>query len=606
MCGDRREKEKDNIVKLDKESVVVILAAVLFLIGWWYFTSYSKKDVPANAPLPAQSASVQAPAQEQKPSPAVKTPAKEAKAPAPVAVAKAAESAKVPAEKKFVIPDYPPLKLANELVSFTIDAPSGSVTGSEFFQYRDSIDKKKNVTFIPADPALRSFTAALPASWQLAKVEKFSAQKGSVTLQRLFMNGKDSLRITQIFTLAPASYSLKCVYSFVNAGESPVVLPELVLWNAGLPPLKYLAGDQVYNDPHHIEFCHASAKKLSSISPSSKEEKFRRNAVNTPVDWIGTSNKYFASLFFPGKPFDGGFKLARTEKPVPGNEEDHYFVPSIGGVYTNVTLPANTPCTFEVNCYTGPKSVEEIRKLPESAIGVLHLSYFSFMEFLARPLVVFLKYLKQWCGSYGIAIILLTIIVRVVFWPVTQKANNSMRKMQKIGPKVKELKEKYKENPQLMNQKMMELYRQEGVNPLGGCLPILLQIPVFLALYSALDASVELRHVSFLWAADLTKPDLVGPQFFFGYGIHPLILIMTALMVLQQKMTPSAGADPMQQKMMMFMPVIMLVMLYNLPSGLTLYWTVSQIFSILQMKYSQYTAKREEEKEAGSSASKPA
>ena len=104
-------------------------------------------------------------------------------------------------------------------------------------------------------------------------------------------------------------------------------------------------------------------------------------------------------------------------------------------------------------------------------------------------------------------------------------------------------------------------------------------------------------HVSFLWAADLTKPDLVGPPLLFGYGIHPLILIMTVLMVIQQKMTPST-MDPMQQKMMMAMPVIMLVMLYNLPSGLTLYWTVSQIFSILQMKYSQYIAKREDEKEA--------
>ena len=206
-------------------------------------------------------------------------------------------------------------------------------------------------------------------------------------------------------------------------------------------------------------------------------------------------------------------------------------------------------------------------------------------------------YLKGLSGSYGIAIILLTVIVRVVFWPVTQRANNSMRKMAKIQPKIKELREKYKERPQEMNAKMMELYREEKVNPVGGCLPILLQLPVFFALSSVLESAVELRHVSFLWAADLTKPDLVDPPLLFGYGIHPLILIMTVLMVIQQKMTPST-MDPMQQKMMMAMPVIMLVMLYNLPSGLTLYWTVSQIFSILQMKYSQYIAKREDEKEA--------
>ena len=566
----------------------MILVAVIFLAGWWYFTSYSKKDavenpqgllvptVPVKNTVPeAQKAPVQAPA--------------------PV------KAVKVEAQKV-----YPALTLRNDFVSFSIDPATGSVVKSVFFKYKHTSDKKKDVEFVPEDPSVRSFALALPAPWQLAKVEKYASNQESVTLQKLYTDGKNTIRITQIFSLAVASYSLKCVYSIVNLSSAPVVLSKLVLWNAGLPPLKYLAGDSLYNDPHNIEFCHASAKKLSSVSPSSKEEKFKKAAVSSPVDWIGTSNKYFASLMFPAKPFDGGFQLTRMAKPMPEDPEENYFVPSVGGVHNNVTLLANVPYTVEVSCYTGPKSVEEIKKLPETAIGVLHLSYFSFMEFLARPLVVFLKYLKELCGSYGVAIILLTIIVRVVFWPVTQKANNSMRKMQKVGPMVKELKEKYKDNPQLMNQKMMELYRKEGVNPLGGCLPILLQIPVFLALYSALDASVELRHVSFLWAADLTKPDLVGPQFLFGYGIHPLILIMTALMVWQQKMTPTTGADPMQQKMMMFMPIIMLVMLYNLPSGLTLYWTVSQIFSILQMKYTQYIAKREEEKEAKSSGSEPA
>ncbi|MBR2364585.1 MAG: membrane protein insertase YidC [Lentisphaeria bacterium] len=577
-------------MKFDKESVIVIAVAVLFLAGWWYFTSFSKKDAVAENNQGLLVSTV--PVADKVANPAVKTPE------VPAA------SVEVPAvETKEV---YPEQKLENELAAFYIDPASGSVVKSIFFQYKHSADKKKSVEFVPGDPAVRSFALVLPAPWKLAKVEKVNADKGAVTLQKIYSDGKNLIRLTQIFSLAPSSYSLKCVYSLVNLSASPVVLSRLVLWNAGLPPLKYLAGDTLYNDPHNIEFCHASAKKLTSVSPSSKEEKFKKAAVSSPVDWIGTSNKYFASLFFPVKPFDGGFLLTRVAKPMPEDPEENYFVPSVGGVYNNVTLLANVPYSLEASCYTGPKSVEEIKKLPESAIGVLHLSYFSFMEFLARPLVVFLKYLKEWCGSYGIAIILLTIIVRVVFWPVTQKANNSMRKMQKVGPMVKELKEKYKDNPQLMNQKMMELYRKEGVNPLGGCLPILLQIPVFLALYSALDASVELRHVSFLWATDLTKPDLVGPRFLFGYGIHPLILIMTALMVWQQKMTPSTGADPMQQKMMMFMPIIMLVMLYNLPSGLTLYWTVSQIFSILQMKYTQYIAKREEEKEAASSTSKPA
>ena len=152
--------------------------------------------------------------------------------------------------------------------------------------------------------------------------------------------------------------------------------------------------------------------------------------------------------------------------------------------------------------------------------------------------------------------------------------------------------------------RMMELYRTEKVNPLGGCLPMLLQLPIFFALYSVFDSAVELRHVSFLWAKDLAQPDQVGPVLHllgFDLAIHPWIIMMTILMVVQQKMTPSQ-ADPTQQKIMMAMPVIMLVMLYWLPSGLTLYWTVSQLFSIIQLKYGQYLAAKEEAQEKAAAA----
>jgi len=155
-----------------------------------------------------------------------------------------------------------------------------------------------------------------------------------------------------------------------------------------------------------------------------------------------------------------------------------------------------------------------------------------------------------------------------------------MKRMQKLQPQMKEIRAKYKDDSQTMNAKVMELYRTEKVNPLGGCLPILLQIPVFIALYSTLNGAVELRQVPFWWIQDLAKPDTVAT--IFGLAINPLVIAMTALMVLQQRLTPAA-MDPAQQKMMMFMPIIMLFMLYSLPAGLTLYWTVSQSLAILQL-----------------------
>ena len=163
--------------------------------------------------------------------------------------------------------------------------------------------------------------------------------------------------------------------------------------------------------------------------------------------------------------------------------------------------------------------------------------------------------------------------------------------MQSVQPKFKELREKYKDNPQLLNQKMAELYRAEGVNPFAGCLPVLLQIPIFFALYAMLDNAIDLRHVSFLWCKNLAAADTIfsiplGFELPFlkisAIPVNPLVLAMTVLMVIQQRMTPMS-MDPAQKKMMAFMPVIMLLFLFDLPSGLTLYWTVSNLFSILQL-----------------------
>ena len=206
-------------------------------------------------------------------------------------------------------------------------------------------------------------------------------------------------------------------------------------------------------------------------------------------------------------------------------------------------------------------------------------------QHLARFLLWCLAKLHELTGNYGISIILLTLIVRTIFYPVSAKANSSMKKMQIVQPQLKEIKEKYKDNPQLMNTKMMELYRKEGINPMGGCLPMLFQIPVFIALYHALYGAVQLRQASFLWAKDLAQPDTIATLnlYFFQLPINPLVLVMTLLMIIQQHITPMSG-DPMQKKMMFFMPIVMLLFLYDLPSGLTLYWTVSNCFSIVQLK----------------------
>ncbi|MBO7147379.1 MAG: membrane protein insertase YidC [Lentisphaeria bacterium] len=584
------------VKSIDKESLIVIGIALILLIAWgvWY-PRYQAKQQAFYQEQQAQKKALNAQAEKAQQLAEQKT--------QNVTVSDTKEQKTVLLPKTAKITRYDNLKLENKLLSVVIDPNNGVVETVTLKQY-DTSDKKTRIVFNSEKAPLK--TAALLGldGWKVISTTRPKVTPDSVSFSRILVKGNEKMQLTQVYSLPADSYHLNARLIIENLGKDLLILPQLHIAVAGLPPMQYLGGDKLYNTMHRIEYCGTTSKAMISLDPTMKEEKFKNAGTNDAVDWIGSSNKYFASLLFADPVFDHGVDIARKPYPVPG-KDDTYYIPAISGKYQNVAIKAAGVKEFKFNYFSGPKTLAEVKKLPESAMPILHISSFSLMEYLARPVLWLLNYLNDLCGSYGIAIILLTLIVRIVFFPLTERGNRSMRKMQKIAPKAKEIREKYKSNPQLMNQKTMELYRQEGVNPVGGCLPILLQIPVFFALYAALDSAVELRHVSFLWATDLTKPDLVGPQFFFGYGIHPLVLAMTALMVLQQKMTPNT-MEPAQQKMMMAMPVIMLVLLYNLPSGLTLYWTVSQIFSILQMKYSQYVSKREEAKAADASKANPA
>jgi YidC/Oxa1 family membrane protein insertase len=194
-------------------------------------------------------------------------------------------------------------------------------------------------------------------------------------------------------------------------------------------------------------------------------------------------------------------------------------------------------------------------------------------------------------GNYGIDIILLTILIKILFYPLTQKSMVSMRKMQELGPILKTLKEKYKGDAQRLNQETMNLYKTYKINPLSGCLPMLAQIPVFIALYKGLLVTIELRHAPFfLWVNDLSAPEHLWDIAVAGYTvpIRLLPLLMGISMFIQQKMTPSAGMEAMQQKMMLFMPIIFTFMFWSFPTGLVVYWLVNNILSIgQQMMYNR-------------------
>ncbi|OGQ99015.1 MAG: hypothetical protein A2505_11150 [Deltaproteobacteria bacterium RIFOXYD12_FULL_55_16] len=244
---------------------------------------------------------------------------------------------------------------------------------------------------------------------------------------------------------------------------------------------------------------------------------------------------------------------------------------------------------YAYSVYFGPKTMGALKAAGHELERSINFGWFDVM---AKPTLYLLNFLHRYVGNYGLAIILVTVLIKLLFWPISQKGMQSMKTMQKLQPKMAKVREKYKDDKQLQQQEMIKLYQTYKVNPVGGCLPMIIQIPVFFALYKVLLQTIELRHAPFfLWITDLSAPDrlFVGFALPFLGGIPVLTLLMGATMFLQQKMTPATG-DPTQQKVMMFMPVIFTFMFLNFASGLVLYWFVNNLLSIGQ----QYLVNRDQ------------
>ncbi|MFQ5464512.1 MAG: membrane protein insertase YidC, partial [Thermodesulfobacteriota bacterium] len=265
-------------------------------------------------------------------------------------------------------------------------------------------------------------------------------------------------------------------------------------------------------------------------------------------DWIGMEDKYFLAVILPERD-------AKVAWRVDARGEDS----SSALVRVPIELLPDARATVSFSSFIGPKKYGLLSKLERSLVESIQFGWFSF---LAKPLLVTLNFFQRFVVNYGIAIILLTVLIKIIFYPLTKKSLKSMKDMQRMQPQMALIKEKYKDDKQAMNKEMMELYKRHKINPLGGCLPMLLQIPVFIGLYEALYVAIELRHAPFfLWITDLSSKD--------PYYISPLL--MGGSMFLQQKMSPTS-ADPTQAKMMMFMPLIFTVMFLKFPSGLVIYW----------------------------------
>jgi YidC/Oxa1 family membrane protein insertase len=251
-----------------------------------------------------------------------------------------------------------------------------------------------------------------------------------------------------------------------------------------------------------------------------------------------------------------------------------------------VSVPTGTSITREYAIYAGPKDPEQLAAVGAQLDRSIDLGW-SWMAPLTRAFAWLLKACYAVIPNYGVAIILLTVMVRLCTAPLAAKQMKSMKRMGEIQPKMKALQEKHKDDRQQQSQEMMKLYKEAGVNPLGGCLPMVFQIPVFIGLYYALQSSIDLRQAPFmLWIDDLSRPETLFAIPGVGWPVRVLPVLMTLSMVLQQRMTPMTTMDPVQARtMMIVMPVMFFFMFYGFPAGLVLYWFVSNLLAIAQQLY---------------------
>ncbi len=373
---------------------------------------------------------------------------------------------------------------------------------------------------------------------------------------------QEGVALTKQFTFFNDSYYIDYEFALENSSSIPMEIQPAVGWPQAVRQEAQKKSGGFFGgmggDIQQFSYLIADTLNRTEIKDIEENKIFTGD-----IKWSGFEEKYFITALIPNAEQD--LKLWLFE---PQNGEVAF---RLGFPPTNFLSQAQN--TFRSSVYLGPKDLNYLEK-GSGELG--RVVSFGFFDPVAKPMLFILNLFYSFIPNYGLAIIFLSLGIKAIFWPLTHKSQKSMKEMQKIQPKIAELKEKYKDNKEELNRKTMEFYKTNKVNPLGGCLPILIQIPVFFALYRVLLNSIELRHAPFIsfWINDLAAKD---PTY-----VSPLL--MGASMFLQQKMTPTVG-DPAQAKIMLVMPIMFTFMFLSFPSGLVIYWLISNVLSIVQQYY---------------------
>ena len=452
-----------------------------------------------------------------------------------------------------------------DVINAEIDLNGGDLRKLILIKHGASKDKTKPFVFL-ADEKPHFYVAqsgligeGLPTHKTLftAIAKEYTLDQGAEKVQvRLSWQGENSVQVDKIFTFSRNSYLVDVAYEIKNNSVKTINADAYFQFlRDGTPPegdsvlLPTYTGPAVYTEEH--KFQKHAFDKIG-------EDK-QKDSIIVNNGWISLLQHYFIAAYLPQDKTQHEFYFRKTG--------DNLYAT---GVITNIgQIDPNASKKISMRMYAGPQDQETLKGL---APGLDKAVDYGWLTIVAEPIFWLLSFLHKWIGNWGWAIIILTLLIKLAFYPLSAASYRSMAKMKALAPRLQRLKEQYGEDRQKLHQAMMDIYKTEKINPLGGCLPVVIQIPVFIALYWVLLYSVEMRHAPFaLWIQDLTAQD--------PYYILPVLMGIS--MLVQTKLNPTPP-DPIQAKIMMIMPVAFSIMFFWFPAGLVLYWVVNNTLSIAQ------------------------
>lgn len=570
---------------MDRKGIIAVSLAIIVMIVWQIV--YAPKLVPP--PPPAKPAAAVSPA------PGAENTADTAHAAAAPTAAPATASAPAPAPAAAPEPKVAESlqKIATGAVEYSFTNLGGGIARAVLQKHLGENEKSVELNEFGELPI--GATSEQPGENATLPFSVTADSAAGVTCERTEANG---VQIVKKFTLpqsdkAAEEYLVKLDVSFTNRGAQPYQSGGYYVYTGSAAPAHqrdspiYTGFDWMHGGKAtFIDVNWFSAGRVPVVGVQTHAERPVYAQSAEGIAWAGVTSQYFTTIVTPAEAKASRVWARRFEIDLEKRSRAdaganpaamHALEGAIG--MPGFTLAPGQTVTQSFQIYAGPKLYHALKKLGHGEDAIMNFGKFGF---ISKLLLSFMNWLHSLTGSYAVAIIVLTICVRGVMWPLQNRATQSMKSMQALQPKMAELREKYKDDPTRMNQELMKIYKDYDVNPVSGCLPMFIQIPIFFGLFSMLGTAVELRGSHFLWVHDLSQPDTIAHLPGLGWPINILPLCMAATMLVQMQLTPRSG-DQMQQRLMMFMPLIFIVFCYNFASALALYYTMQNLFSIVQL-----------------------